>query len=661
MVLAQVIELNEESSEEWVGANYVQVFEDTSRQFSIESYSCEDALKHFNKSSNNAGLLTRNHNSAYWLTFQVKNATDTDGQWILEFFDHEIDHITFYSPDEDKEWQKKEVGSTLPFHRKELNHKNFEFILKLKSQETRRYFIRVTSSKNNWIVPVIRSFPKLLNYALGEYYLLGIFYGMMVLILIYNLLFLIGIGSRSYVFHILYILSIILYSMSNDGMGFQYFWPSQPWINKYIHTVALFAVELSALLFTISFLKLKTESPKIHLILRVAIGLLIIRFVIAIVFWGFPVQENVFDLAPLLIAFVSGLYFYIRKRYIPARFFVYAYVFLFIGFSISVLERADIIPSSAFTFYSLNFATVLEIIFFSFALVHQVRKTIQEKEELIDRHNRELEQKVKDRTKELNEQKLIVESKNQKITSSINYAKNIQSAILPSVSSIKKVYPDSFIYYKPRDIVSGDFYYFAQHQGKDILGVIDCTGHGVPGGFMSMIGYALLNESIFTNGTTSPGAILDELHKGIVAGLRQENDDINIKDGMDLSLFTIEGNKLEFAGANNPLIIVRNNELISLAADRQPIGDASTRHKDFKTTSFDLEKGDCIYAFTDGFHDQFGGPEGKKFMKKLFKDLLLDIHHQPMDKQQGILATTFNTWKKDEEQIDDVTVMGIRF
>lgn len=342
-----------------------------------------------------------------------------------------------------------------------------------------------------------------------------------------------------------------------------------------------------------------------------------------------------------------------------------------------------------------------------------------------------LEMIVEERTLEVVKQKEIVEQKNRDILDSINYAKLIQESILPPADKLKKIFPQSFILFKPKDIVSGDFYWFTMiESGKGKMGTsvsntnagtgkhtvsptlpltnsfiiasVDCTGHGVPGAFMSMIGNAFLNEIVNKRGINQPAKILRALNDEIVNALKQ-TESSETKDGMDIALVNLEYSisdlefkaktpkqetgkwKMEYAGAFNPLYIIRKNiinselvnnekarlfsdDLCEIKGNRFPIGmnkvgetlSQGGNIKDFTNHKINLQKGDTIYIFSDGYSDQFGGPKGKKFAYKHFKQLLLNIQHLTMEKQCETLDNTFENWKGDEEQIDDVLVIGIR-
>lgn len=274
----------------------------------------------------------------------------------------------------------------------------------------------------------------------------------------------------------------------------------------------------------------------------------------------------------------------------------------------------------------------------------------------IKEENKLLENKVAERTRELAE-------KNRDITSSIEYAKRIQEAILPSKDYIFSKLQRAFILYKPKDIVSGDFYWFGEKNGWRIFAVVDCTGHGVPGAFMSMIGHNLMHQIIQEKGITVPGEILNALHKGVQESLRQGNNEINTNDGMDVSIVAMNptSRKCLWAGANRPLItITEDGEFAKLDGNKYPIGGAQFEVKrEFTTHEVDVKKPTMAYLFSDGYADQFGGTQGKKFMVRRFHDLLMEIHLKDVEVQREQLFESFEKWRSDHEQIDDVLVVGV--
>lgn len=259
----------------------------------------------------------------------------------------------------------------------------------------------------------------------------------------------------------------------------------------------------------------------------------------------------------------------------------------------------------------------------------------------------------------INHQKILLEEKNNEITDSITYAKRIQAAILPSDEIFKTHLPNSFVLYKPKDIVAGDFYWMEKVNNEIFFAAADCTGHGVPGAMVSVVCSNALNHGLEKNTSINPGLLLDSTRDFVKN--KFETDSNNVKDGMDIALCALNfsTNQLQFSGANNPLYIIRENELIEIKGDKQHIGK---HHKESKFTNhnINLKKNDCIYLFSDGYADQFGGPKGKKFMYKQFKNLLLKISNLPLNQQKEILDDTFENWRGDLEQIDDVCVIGVK-
>ena len=258
---------------------------------------------------------------------------------------------------------------------------------------------------------------------------------------------------------------------------------------------------------------------------------------------------------------------------------------------------------------------------------------------------------------------ILLAKKDKQITDSINYASLIQSSILPPGELIRNLLPEFFILFKPRDIVSGDFYWCSEKNGKVMLAVVDCTGHGVPGAFMSMIGNTLLNEIINEKRITKPSDILAELNTGIKKALHQNGQEAHSNDGMDLAIVSIDREKrrIIFAGARRPLYIASNGALNEIKGNSHGIGGGRKKIiKNFTQHEYRLKKGDTFYLFSDGYVDQFGGEENRKFMTERFEKLLLDINHITMKEQFSILENSFEEWKGSGKQIDDVLVIGVR-
>lgn len=257
-----------------------------------------------------------------------------------------------------------------------------------------------------------------------------------------------------------------------------------------------------------------------------------------------------------------------------------------------------------------------------------------------------------------------IQEKSDDIMASIKYAKRIQDAILPSDELVKSYLPESFVLYLPKDIVSGDFYWIQERDGKVLFAAVDCTGHGVPGAFVSIVGHNHLNEALKEAGFIKPGNILNYLNQAVTKTLHQRYEVTQVRDGMDLALCSIDRTNmlLQYAGANNPLYIVRNGELLETKATKRAIGSpyGAEQMPTFTNHEIEVQKDDAIYVFSDGLADQFGGPKGKKFKYKQFRDLLVSISSKPMEQQKELLHSALKDWMQDYEQIDDICVIGVR-
>jgi serine phosphatase RsbU (regulator of sigma subunit)/Tfp pilus assembly protein PilF len=292
---------------------------------------------------------------------------------------------------------------------------------------------------------------------------------------------------------------------------------------------------------------------------------------------------------------------------------------------------------------------VLLVVLFSLALFNRFKK--------IKSQNRVIEAQ----SKETERQSLIISEKNKDITDSINYAKRIQDALIQKREELKSLIPESFVFFKPRDIVSGDFYWFTRSEGITIVAVADCTGHGVPGAFMSIMGMNYLNELSVSTDPRQTGEILGRLREKIMGSLKLEDGTV-ASDGMDISLIAIDSGfqSLHFSGAHNPVWIFRGDEFYELKGDKQPVGYFHQDIKPFSSQTFQLNREDRIFLFSDGFEDQFGGPEGKKIKKSGFREILNSIPTQDFSGADQYLAQCLEKWKGRHEQVDDILVLGLK-
>lgn len=374
-------------------------------------------------------------NAAYWVRLPIHHRVSSKKVWLLEFYDQTIDQIDAYIPQEDGSYQIVQLGDQRPFASRLFRHKNFEIMLDMKKDTVMFYYFKVQSHVFADIRIAFRSTNRFIYYALNEYFLFGIFYGMILIIGLYNFLTFLAIREKKYIYYIFYILSVACYAMSLDGIGFQYLWPGHPALNEYATGLSLYSVILWALLFTQRFLSTKTKAPKIDNLFKWMIALRTIFFCFALFFQPSLFNQRIIEILPLSLIFYAAIRVWSRG-YRPARFFVMAYGILFFGFFMRGLVSFNILPFTILSHYSLHLSFVLEMLFLTLALGDRIRilksnrdralrRIIQQQEvnmQLKDKVNRELEEKVKGRTIELGSKNLALEESNNKL---IKQAKEI--------------------------------------------------------------------------------------------------------------------------------------------------------------------------------------------------------------------------------------------
>jgi serine phosphatase RsbU (regulator of sigma subunit) len=302
--------------------------------------------------------------------------------------------------------------------------------------------------------------------------------------------------------------------------------------------------------------------------------------------------------------------------------------------------------------------------------VHEQSLNIQELESTKDHlvtatwREREIKQKLEETLEELKQTKVLVDKKNKEITESINYAKRIQNAIIPEEKEFEEALPDHFIFYQPRDVVSGDFPWMYRKGNETYLAAVDCTGHGVPGAMMSLIGFLLLNDIVNDPGSHSPAEVLQKLHYTLVRILKQDHEANDCADGMDLGLMKIdkEEGTVTYAGAHRPLYMLREGEVHQYKGDKFPIGGTQYRRKhEYHDQVIPYQEGDRMYVFSDGLPDQFGGDGNFKFGNKRIRELIKKHADKSLKEQEELFVRSFERWKKDQRQLDDVLLIGLGF
>ncbi len=366
--------------------------------------------------------------ASYWIRLPIRHSSKSKKIWMLEFYDQTIDHIEGYIPQENGSYKNVMMGDNQPFSQRMFRHKNFEIVLDTKSDTTSYYYFKVKSNEFTDIRIALRSMDRFVYYALNEYFLFGTFYGMLLIISLYNFLVFLAIREIKNIYYILYILSVGLYAMSYDGIGFQYLWPNHPGWNDYAVGVTMFSVILWALIFTRRFLRTKAAKPHLDKYLRWMILARSVWFVIELFFLPQLLTYRNVEIIPLSLIFYAGIRVW-QQGYRPARFFVIAYGVLFTGFFIRSLVYFNVLPFTIALHYSLHFSFVLEMLFLTFALGDRIRilkdmrdralkRIIRQHEtnmQLKDKVTRELEQKVQERTIELNDKNHLLEESNARL------------------------------------------------------------------------------------------------------------------------------------------------------------------------------------------------------------------------------------------------------
>jgi serine phosphatase RsbU (regulator of sigma subunit) len=505
-------------------------------------------------------------------------------------------------------------------------------------------------------------------------YYWGMYFGVLFVFFFYNLFLFISLKDISFLYYSLSIFFLAHFEIIRTSDFGMYLTKLFFWYNcfSWVNVPFTFFVSVGTIFFLLlarSFMRLKEVLPLANKIVHGLIALLILIIILSqLKFFAVLKIANSAIFICYISTFIMGILLWV-KGYKHVRYFVIAGTVLTISTVLLLFNELGIghfdFRVGVFRFDNVGVMAFYGLL--SFALADRINLLKREKEGAQEKALEVLEEKVKERTFEIVEQKELVEEKQREILDSITYAKRLQDAILPPLSLIRQYLPESFVLYKPKDIVAGDFYWMehfplpvGEGQGEVVLiAAADCTGHGVPGAMVSVVCSNALNRTVKEFKITETGKILDKVRELVLETFEKSED--NVQDGMDISLcnFNTKTNELQWSGANNPLWYIHNGALNEVPADKQPIGKYE-KAAPFKTHHITLQKGDMLYLFTDGYADQFGGPKGKKFKYKQLLECLVAVGNKPLQEQKKILEETFETWKRDLEQVDDLLIIGIK-
>lgn len=615
----------------------------------------------------------------YWINFSILNNTDKNIELVFQTARPITNEVTLYNISDINHIKEQFSGDALPFWKKSIQHKNSVFNINIKRNEKQTYWLKLKSDGEIISLPMIFiSKAKFDAQTNRNQFKSGIFYGIFIFVVLIYFVFYILLNDVSFLLYVAYVFFSGLMHFSLDGYAHQYLFKSGGYLTQHI---VLFSAGLTAglvILYAKNYLKLKSSFKRVNaylttLLILIFSATLLSLFPNKLYEISYPIINGLSLIGTVSILFAA---IYVRKKTGNVSWlFVSGMCILIISAVIFILGNFSIINVPSVTQISLKVGTLLEIILLAILMAGKYKSLQEEKEKAqkqllieLERINEKLELQVKARTQEIEAKNEELFEINENILDSIKYAKRIQNAILPSEEKIKQLLPHSFIYFKPRDIVSGDFYWIEQFELNSdemvVYATADCTGHGVPGAFVSIVGNCFLSLANQLEEIEKPGEILDFLNTKIKETFNAKYSKERINDGMDIALCIINKtkNELHFSGAKNAVIIVRGNKIKVIKGDRSAIGYSYEKEPSkFISTTYALEKGDMIYTFSDGYADQFGGKNGKKFKYSNLRKLFLEISKMPVQKQEEKIEETFLNWKGDLEQLDDILIIGVRY
>lgn len=643
----------------------------------------------------------------YWLKFSVNNQSEFQ-QFILEVGRTVTNKVEFFEVKEGEVVHHFISGDDFAYDDKEIAHRKNLFPIILNKNETKTFYLMLESDGELLFSPImVHERLAFFEQDFKDQFKNGFYYGLIALVVIIYFFFFVFLKDKTFLFYILYAFSQGILQFSLDGYSHHHFFPNGGYFANHVLLVFAGLTVIFLLTYVNNFLQLKETSLRLWKVFRISRFVLILIVLMSLVPGtlyeiAFPIINGASLFGVLLAAF--SILRLLAKGIKVDLFFAIAFIILILGGVVFILGNLSIVGDKLISLGALKISSAVEFVILSISMSNKYGKLQQEKEEaqqlafqnlqeknaLMDQSNVRLERQVKERTAEIEKQRAALSKSNEEIVSSIKYAKRIQQAILPSDEHISERLPNSFVFYRPKDVVSGDFYFVESAQTSDaseqkytLFAAVDCTGHGVPGAFMSIVGNNLLTQSLTEHQVNSPGEALSFLNAGLNKTLRHNVEGTVVRDGMDIAMCAISADKsqLIFSGAKNPLYLIRfkanlnesdllssmeileetdDRVLIQIKGDRTSIGSGQDdMNYQFENHYLNLFKGDQIYVFTDGFADQFGGENGKKYNYSRFRKYLLSIAETPISDREAILNLEFTYWLGNLEQIDDVLVIGV--
>lgn len=642
--------------------NQIGLFEDTNNNISIQQILNNKPFVQFDEmqlNSQNFGFT----NSGFWLKFDFVNNTNNPNYFLLSIQYPLINEVTYYETSNNLIIDSIVTGENYPHSSRKYFDRNFTFKVFINGKSNKSIFIHLYNNGETIRIPIsLLNITEKTDFGNNETFRRSLYYGYVLFALIFNFLMAFQFRKKHNFLLVAYIFCMSIFLFVIDGFAFQYFWPNSPYISN--HSVIFFSMiaSISLIRFSQIFLNFTGKIKKISIALII---LAIIVFVSNIIPTSIQKYSflfaNIYVFITIWFILISSIYKYLKNKNLYNFIFLLSFVIIITAVMVYILRNLGILDVSLLTDYSLKIGFASQMTLLSLATITQFKV-------IVTNSNKFLEEMVEKRTNQISSQNINLRNQNNKIqtqikeiTQSINYAKRIQRAILPNKYIFSSIFKDHLIIYKPKDIVSGDFYWIIEKNHNTYIVAADCTGHGVPGGFLSMLGISFLNQIISINDRIQPNEILYKLAV-LFSGTINNHEDSLSRDSMDISICKIHHrtNIMEYSGAFNPIFIVRNKSLIELQVDKISLQDDFTNeNKSFTNQSFQLDHNDKIFMFSDGYQDQFGGEFNKRFTKRKFKDLLISSSKLTMQDQKVLIEDTFEKWKGNNDQIDDILIIGI--
>ena len=679
---AEILSLSNDVTTVSLGSNAMCI-EDKSGELSFEniiSSKTNSLWKKNNTKNINIGFT----DSVYWIKLIIKNESDINTDFYFEIAYPVLDYIDVYTFHENGPGEKTIMGDKYPFKYRSIKHRNFVFPLQIRSHGVIDVYLRVKTSSSMQLPLYLHKKLSFIERGQKQIIVLGLFYGSIIIMVLYNLLIFIAIREKQILYYVLYITGIAVFVASLNGTCFQFFWPENLWLNDKALVLSIGSITFFGILFTSVFLKIPETMPGINKLYNciIIINCLIVLLNLFNFSYKYCIKAIIVIAFLTIIISLNAGVIRLYQGYLSARYYVLAIISMLVSAAIPAMSKFGFAPVNFYTEYSLYLGAICEALFLSFALADRInidkkernksmkfaheqeKKTLAANKKRLENQKKAtetMELKVAERTSELNHTLTKVEHANKHIMSSLRYASMIQLSILPNNEKIQKWFKDYFIIWIPKTIVGGDFYYIDKVDGKYIIVVADCTKHGIPGAFLTMLSNTELKRIIIGEKCLSPGEILKNLHIRIKKALKLDTENAFSDEGLELAVCVIDPdkNELVFAGARQNLYYTQDNKLYTINGDKESIGFIKTKNDImFTEHSITMNTGTNFYIPTDGVTSQINSKTGKEFGVDGLKELILANHTLPLQKQQIRIMHTLEKERHCGDIIDDVTFVA---